>query len=72
MFIEILYLVTKDLQTFQIPIKKEEYIQMEDGGNETIMCYKLAYIVLNSQLLKSCSSLDTISLFAEVEPTSKT
>ena len=45
MFIEILYLVTKDLQTFQIPIKKEECIQMEDGGNETIMCYKLAYIL---------------------------
>ena len=28
---------------------------MEDGGNETIMCYKLAYIVLNSQLLMTAT-----------------
>lgn len=64
MFIEILYLVTKDLQTFQIPIKKKSAFRQEDGGNETTMCHKLIYIILNSQLLKSSSSLDTISLFA--------
>lgn len=48
MFIEAFYLLTKDLQTFQIPLKKEECIQMECGGNENIIWQKLAYMVLNS------------------------
>ena len=43
MFIEAFYLVTKDLQTFQIPIKKEECIQMEGGGSENIICQVSIY-----------------------------
>lgn len=55
-----LYLVTKELKTIQIPIKREQYIQMEGRVNETIVHQKLIYIDLSSQFLKFSSSLDTV------------
>lgn len=60
MFTEALYLVTKELKTIQIPIKREQYIQMEGRVNETIVHQKLIYIDLSSQFLKFSSSLDTV------------
>lgn len=51
MFTEALYLVTKELKTIQIPIKREQYIKMEGGINETIV---------HQELVKFSSSLDTV------------
>lgn len=50
MFTKAFYSATKEVKTIPIPIKREQYILIEDGGNETIMYQKLAYIVLSSQL----------------------
>lgn len=51
MFTEAFYSVTKEVKKIPIPIKREQYILTEeDGGNKTIMCQKLANIVLSSQL----------------------
>lgn len=50
MFTEVIYSVTEELKTIPIPIKREPYILVEDGGNENTICQNLAYTVLSSQL----------------------
>lgn len=43
MFTEVFCLVAKKLKTIPIPIKREEYIQMEGGVNETMSKVNLLF-----------------------------